>query len=176
MTPFLVMAFSMAPWAGAQNQGELHDIPKPDVSEELAQFEVAEGFEVNLFASDPMIANPIAMSWDADGRLWVAGSSLYPHIAPGQQLADSITVLEDLDGDGVDNATEYANVLDAGGGTDDFVNAAADATLDGTEGDVKTSGCAASSNVRGPHWILGELAVIMAILLVLARRRRSSIG
>ena len=34
---------------------------------------VAEGFEVNLFAADPLLAKPIQMNFDAAGRLWVAG-------------------------------------------------------------------------------------------------------
>lgn len=98
--------------AAAQNQDALHDIPAPDVKEELSEFIVADGFEVNLFASDPMVANPIAINWDAQGRLWVAGSSIYPHIAPGQKPADTITVLEDTDGDGVaDASTVFAEGL-----------------------------------------------------------------
>jgi len=109
---FRSAAIVLAAAAPAQNQTELHEIPTPNVEEELAQFEVAEGFEVNLFAAEPMVANPIGISWDADGRLWVAGSTLYPHIAPGQQLADSISVLEDVDGDGVaDAATVFARGL-----------------------------------------------------------------
>lgn len=96
----------------AQNQDALHDIPAPNVEEELSQFIVADGFEVNLFASDPMVANPIAISWDARGRLWVAGSAIYPHIAPGQKPADTITILEDTDGDGVaDASTVFAEGL-----------------------------------------------------------------
>jgi putative heme-binding domain-containing protein len=98
--------------AAAQNQDALHEIPAPNVEEELSQFVVADGFEVNLFASDPMVANPIAISWDGQGRLWVAGSSIYPHIAPGQKPADTITVLEDTDGDGVaDASTVFAEGL-----------------------------------------------------------------
>lgn len=98
--------------AAAQNQDALHEIPAPNVEEELSQFIVADGFEVNLFASDPMVANPIAISWDAQGRLWVAGSSIYPHIAPGQKPADTITILEDTDGDGVaDASTVFAEGL-----------------------------------------------------------------
>jgi putative heme-binding domain-containing protein len=108
---FTLAALAVFPVA-AQNQDALHEIPAPNVEEELSQFIVADGFEVNLFAADPMVANPIAISWDAQGRLWVAGSSIYPHIAPGQKPADTITILEDTDGDGVaDASTVFAEGL-----------------------------------------------------------------
>ena len=81
----------------------------------------------------------------------------------------------DLDGDGVDNATEYANVLDAGGATDDFVNAAADAELNGTEGGgegepPKTSGCHAGTN-NAPLARGDVLAAALLLLMLLFRRR-----
>src|SRR5687768_18552892 len=34
-------------------------------------FVVPPGFDVRLFAGEPMIVNPVAMTWDARGRLWV---------------------------------------------------------------------------------------------------------
>ncbi|MDP7105785.1 MAG: hypothetical protein QGH41_01840, partial [Roseibacillus sp.] len=56
-----------------------HEVPKqipaPDVKEELSALKVAEGFQVNLFAKDPMIANPINLNWDLRGRAWVSTSS-----------------------------------------------------------------------------------------------------
>ena len=58
------------------------------------------GYEVNLFASEPMFANPIHMVWDSKGRLWVACSWAYPQLKPGQKANDKIIILEDTDGDG----------------------------------------------------------------------------
>src|SRR6202043_1639156 len=63
-------------------------------------FQVAEGFEVNLFAADPLLAKPIQMNFDAQGRLWVASSEVYPQILPGQQANDRVLVLTDADADG----------------------------------------------------------------------------
>ena len=40
--------------------------------------------EVKLFAAEPQLSKPIHMNFDAAGRLWVVGSSLYPQIEPGQ--------------------------------------------------------------------------------------------
>lgn len=96
----------------AMAQDTLLKVPEPDIAKELAAFSVADGFEINLFASDPMIANPIQMYWDDQGRLWVVGSAVYPHIAPGQAASDTITVLEDTDGDGVaDRSNVFAENL-----------------------------------------------------------------
>lgn len=80
----------------------------------LASFTLPEGYQVNLFASevDFPIASPMAMAFDARGRLWVANSPLYPHILPGQAFEDSIIILEDADGDGkADTHTVFADRL-----------------------------------------------------------------
>lgn len=81
-------------------QRDLKNIPPPDPELERKTFEVAEGFEVNLFAAEPMLAKPIQMNFDSKGRLWIASSEVYPHIKPGQKANDKIVVLEDSDGDG----------------------------------------------------------------------------
>ncbi len=88
------------------------NIPEPNLAEELKAFEVANGFEVNLFASDPMIANPINLNWDTRGRAWVATSSTYPHIEPGREPSDRIIILEDWDDDGMaDTSIVFAEDL-----------------------------------------------------------------
>lgn len=84
----------------ARAQRDLKDIPPPDPELERASFEVADGFEVNLYAADPLLAKPIQMNFDPDGRLWVASSEIYPHIKPGEKANDKIIVLEDNDADG----------------------------------------------------------------------------
>jgi putative heme-binding domain-containing protein len=86
-------------------QRELKDIPDPDPELERKSFIVADGFEVNLYAADPRIAKPIQMNFDAQGRLWIASSSIYPQIQPGQAATDKILVIEDKDHDGVADET-----------------------------------------------------------------------
>ncbi len=87
-------------------------VPDPDPELERKSFQLAEGFEVNLFAADPLLAKPIQMNFDAQGRLWVASSEVYPHIKPGQKANDKIIVLEDVDGDGkADKTTVFADGL-----------------------------------------------------------------
>ncbi len=98
--------------SSALAQRGLRDVPDPDPAKQLNSFQVAEGFEVNLFASEPLIAKPIQMNWDGQGRLWVATSETYPQIKPGEVANDKIIVLEDTTGDGVaDKQTVFAEGL-----------------------------------------------------------------
>jgi len=70
----------------------------------LAQLEVAEGYHVELFASEvefPDLANPVQMTFDNKGRLWVATMPSYPHYKAGDSKPnDKIIILEDTNGDG----------------------------------------------------------------------------
>jgi putative heme-binding domain-containing protein len=99
----LLLALTLTPPLHAQRNPR--DIPDPDPDIERKSFVVADGFEVNLFAADPMLAKPIQMNFDPSGRLWVASSEVYPQIAPGQTANDKILVLEDTDGDGRSDRT-----------------------------------------------------------------------
>jgi len=101
----LVFLGLLIPTVNVQAQRNLKDIPIPDPALELKSFQVADGFEVNLYASDPLIAKPIHMNFDSDGRLWIASSEVYPHIKPGQAANDKLVVLEDRDGDGTAEIT-----------------------------------------------------------------------
>ena len=82
-------------------------------AEELASFKVPPGFEVNLFASEvDGVVNPIQMRWDERGRLWVAGSKVYPQLKPGEEPNDQVIILEDTDHDGrADKSTVFADGL-----------------------------------------------------------------
>ncbi len=78
----------------------------------LPTFDVADGFEVTLWAENPMLFKPIQMNWDAKGRLWVVSSRVYPQIRPNQDPADAVIVLEDTDGDGkAEKSTVFADGL-----------------------------------------------------------------
>ncbi|TWU26503.1 FG-GAP repeat protein [Novipirellula galeiformis] len=62
---------------------------------------VPEGFRVQLAAGEPMVHQPIAMSLDDRGRLWIAEAHTYPTRAPQGQGQDKIIILEDQNHDGV---------------------------------------------------------------------------
>ena len=69
--------------------------------EQLASFEILDGFAVNLFASEADgVVKPIQVRWDERGRLWVACALSYPQIKPGEKANDYVLVCEDTDGDG----------------------------------------------------------------------------
>ena len=80
---------------------------------ELASFQLADGFEINLFASETNgVVKPIQIRFDARGRLWVIGSVVYPQIEPGQKPDDKVLILEDTNGDGrADKTTVFADGL-----------------------------------------------------------------
>ncbi len=87
-------------------------IPDPDPELERKTFILPDGFEVNLWAADPLLAKPIQMNFDSKGRLWIAASEVYPQIKPGQKANDKILILEDTTGKGVaDKTTVFADGL-----------------------------------------------------------------
>ena len=107
----LALSFSLSCLAASAQNG-LKDIPDPDVSKQIAGFNLPEGMEINLYASDPMIAKPVQMNWDSQGRLWLVSSGMYPHIVPGAEENDKVLVLEDTDNNGsADKCTTFAGDL-----------------------------------------------------------------
>jgi azurin/glucose/arabinose dehydrogenase/type 1 glutamine amidotransferase len=83
--------------------------------EAIGHMTVAEGCEVNLFASEeqfPELVNPVQMAWDTKGRLWVAAWLNYPERTPWSRKGDSLLIFEDTDADGkADKMTEFADNL-----------------------------------------------------------------
>ncbi len=83
--------------------------------EAIRSMTVAKGMKVSLFASEkefPELANPVQMTFDAQGRLWVAVWPTYPHWKPKEAMNDKILVLEDTDNDGkADKMTVFADGL-----------------------------------------------------------------
>ena len=82
-------------------------------SESMSLMQVPPGFELQLFASEPNIINPIFMNWDEKGRLWVIETVDYPNeVKDGDIGDDRIKILEDTDGDGkADKTTIFADKL-----------------------------------------------------------------
>ncbi|MDX2246339.1 MAG: GDSL-type esterase/lipase family protein [Bacteroidia bacterium] len=84
--------------------------------EALATLKTAPGYQIELFASEkefPNLANPMQLSFDNAGRLWVAVMPTYPHWRPGDPKPnDKLLILEDTNGDGkADKETIFAEGL-----------------------------------------------------------------
>lgn len=62
--------------------------------------DVPDGFSVDVIAAEPEIVQPIAMCFDARGRIWVVEGLTYPQPAPNGEGKDRIVILEDADADG----------------------------------------------------------------------------
>ena len=113
---------------GFKGRGEVGDFTiKPRTPEDsLKQFTIADGFEITCVAHEPAVTQPLHISFDERGRMWVVQYIQYPFPAglkivkydehlravfdkvpapPGHpdhvKGADKITIHEDTDGDGV---------------------------------------------------------------------------
>ena len=76
--------------------------------ESLESIEVPEGWTIELVASEPLISDPVGVSFGADGKVWVVEMSDYP--LGGK--SGSIKTLADTDGDGVmDQSTTFLEGL-----------------------------------------------------------------
>ncbi len=82
----------------------------------LDKIQVAPGYKLELFASEvefPDLANPVQISFDNKGRLWVGVMPSYPHYKPGDKKPqDKLIILEDTDNDGkADKQTTFVDDL-----------------------------------------------------------------
>ena len=87
----------------------------------LKTFQQARGFQLELVASEPLVADPVAACFDAMGRMYVAEMHGYPFsqeptkLNPdggGSSNAGIIRVLEDTDGDGrMDHSVVFADQI-----------------------------------------------------------------
>lgn len=84
--------------------------------EALEKLKVPPGYKIELFASEAEftdLANPVQLSFDNKGRLWVATMPSYPHYKPGDAKPnDKLIILEDTNNDGkADKQTTFVEGL-----------------------------------------------------------------
>jgi putative membrane-bound dehydrogenase-like protein len=111
----LAVGLTVSSWSAAQEKPPHNQDrpPGPALSPEEAikKMTVPEGFSVEIVAAEPDIVNPIAMTFDEQGRVWVTESFEYPRREPGPGR-DRVKVLEDSNGDGrMDKVTVFAEGL-----------------------------------------------------------------
>lgn len=97
--------------------GKKADGPKT-VEEALKAIQVDGDFEVQLFAAEPMVVDPVEVVFDERGRAYVADMLDLPWDPPkGKKARSRIVLLEDTNGDGrADKSTVFAeNVLQVSG-------------------------------------------------------------
>lgn len=96
-----------------------HRTPAPKVqasltpTESMSLMQVPVDFDLQLFAAEPDVINPIYINWDERGRLWVIETVDYPNEVKNDDIGDDrIKILEDTDGDGkADKTTLFADKL-----------------------------------------------------------------
>ena len=89
-------------------------IPPPlSVTDALMAFHLRPGFEIELVAAEPLVADPVAIAWGADGKLWVVEMGDYPLGVDGKgKPGGNVKFLEDIDSDGnYDRATVFLEGL-----------------------------------------------------------------
>lgn len=87
-------------WWDAQREGRSAKFLSPE--EAASSMTVESGYDVNVWAAEPMMTQPMAFCWDDRGRLWIAENKDYE--SRGEGFSNSgksrILILEDTDGDG----------------------------------------------------------------------------
>jgi putative membrane-bound dehydrogenase-like protein len=128
----LVASFS------STGQAAVDEFPAPQNSEKstsspmtpeqvVVSTKLPPGFELAVFAAEPNVQNPIAMTTDERGRLWVAENYSWSGAGAGGfdgTQRDRIVILEDVDGDGKhdkrtvfwDNARKLTSIEVGNGG------------------------------------------------------------
>ena len=89
---------------------ELPRIPPTSPQDALQSFQVADGYEMQLVACEPLIGSPVAIEWDANGRMFVCEMRGYSE--DRDDAVSTIGLLTDTDDDGIyDERTEFASGL-----------------------------------------------------------------
>lgn len=78
-------------------------------AEELSTFKLSPGLKIQLVAAEPLVQDPVVITFDPDGRLWVVEMRGFMPDIDGQgekERIGRVSVLEDTDGDGQMDASK----------------------------------------------------------------------
>ena len=101
-----------------QGEPDRKVIQKPNTaplnpSDSMKLINLPKGFSLELVASEPQISEPVALTWDGNGRMYVVEMRGYMQSMDGTGAKDPvgrISLLEDTDGDG--NFDKHSVFLD----------------------------------------------------------------
>jgi glucose/arabinose dehydrogenase len=89
--------------------------PVLSAEEEMKTLVLPPGYRAELVAKEPLVVDPIAIDFDADGRMWVLempGFMSAEGAANSREPINNVVVLEDANGDGVmDKRTVFTDKL-----------------------------------------------------------------
>src|SRR5690606_4786558 len=103
---FFLLAGLLALVGGCKQSSKTQGVSPSDA---LSTFALAEGFQIELIAAEPLISYPVAMEIDEHGNMYVAEMHGYPLDKSGSGM---VKLLRDADGDGVmDEAMVFADKL-----------------------------------------------------------------
>lgn len=120
MKKFFLPCLLCAPWAAFAL--DFPSTPPVEPQNAAKTFHVLDGFEMHLIAAEPLVTDPVAITYDADGRAYVCEMNDYPYTdkaahKPSQENPTDahigkVRLLTDTDGDGTfDKATVFAEGL-----------------------------------------------------------------
>ncbi len=109
----MVLIVALAVMACKRESAAVAPVHTP--TQALATFRLPPGYSIELVAAEPLVRDPVAIDFDADGRMYVVEmSGFMPNInGDGEQLpTGKIVVLEDTDDDGrMDRRTVFLDSL-----------------------------------------------------------------
>lgn len=103
--------------SGGSDIGEVRDGQSKPLSpeESMKRIQLDGDYEVQLVAAEPLVLDPVEVTWDAQGRMYVADMRDYPlgPPNPNDPWLSRIQLLTDEDGDGrMDKAVTFADHVD----------------------------------------------------------------
>ncbi|HXE53675.1 MAG TPA: hypothetical protein VN541_11695, partial [Tepidisphaeraceae bacterium] len=104
--------------AGPENAPIRFPLPPPEplsAAQEMTTFKIQPGFQIDLAAAEPLVEDPIQITFDEKGRMWVVEFRGYMHTMEGggeKEPTGRIKILESTRHDGVfDKATIFLDHL-----------------------------------------------------------------
>jgi hypothetical protein len=77
-----LLFFAIAAPGGDDDPPKFPRTPPTEADRAAATFRTRGGFRMELLAAEPLVFDPVAATYDEDGRLYVVEMSDYPHVDP----------------------------------------------------------------------------------------------